>query len=45
MREALIPDPGPQRIFGLASLINCFGGGLVLTAMTLFFTHVVHLST
>ncbi|MBN1171166.1 MAG: MFS transporter [Micromonosporaceae bacterium] len=45
MREALIPDPGAPRILGLASLVNCFGGGLVLTAMTLFFTRVVHLST
>jgi MFS family permease len=45
MREALIPDRGPPRIFGLATLINCFGAGLVLTAMTLFFTRVVHLST
>jgi len=45
MREALIPNPGPQRIFGLATLINTFGLGLVITAMTLFFTRVVHLST
>jgi MFS family permease len=45
MREALIPNPGPQRIFGLAMLINTFGLGLVITAMTLFYTRVVHLST
>jgi MFS family permease len=45
MREALIPDRGPQRILGLATLINSFGLGLVITAMTLFFTRVMHLST
>ena len=45
VHEALIPKPGPQRIFGLATLINTFGLGLVITAMTLFFTRVVHLST
>lgn len=45
MREALIPSRGPQRIFGLATLINTFGLGLVITAMTLFYTRVVHLST
>jgi MFS family permease len=45
IREALIPDRGPQRILGLATLINNFGLGLVMTAMTLFFTRVVHLST
>jgi MFS family permease len=45
VREALIPRPGPQRIFGLAMLINTFGTGLVITAMTLFYTRVVHLST
>lgn len=45
IREALIPDRGPKRIFGLAMLINTFGLGLVITAMTLFYTRVVHLST
>src|SRR5579859_5863353 len=45
IREALIPQPGPPRIFGLATLINTFGLGLVMTAMTLFFTRVVDLST
>jgi hypothetical protein len=45
IREALIPDRGPQRILGLATLINSFGLGLVITAMTLFFTRVMHLST
>jgi MFS family permease len=45
IREALIPNRGPQRIFGLATLINTFGLGLVITAMTLYFTRVVHLST
>jgi hypothetical protein len=45
VHEALIPNRGPQRIFGLAMLINTFGLGLVITAMTLFYTRVVHLST
>jgi MFS family permease len=45
IREALIPDRGPQRIFGLATLVNSFGMGLVMTVMTLYFTRVVHLST
>ncbi len=45
MREALIPKPGPQRVFGLATLINTTGLGLVVTAMTLYFTRVAHLST
>ena len=45
IHEALIPDRGPKRIFGLAMLINTFGLGLVITAMTLFYTRVVHLST
>jgi len=45
IREELIPDRGPQRIFGLATLINTFGNGLVVTAMTIYFTRVVHLST
>jgi MFS family permease len=45
LRTALVPDRGPQRILGLANLINNFGLGLVMTAMTLFFTRVVHLST
>jgi MFS family permease len=45
LREALIPKPGPQRVFGLATLINTTGLGLVVTAMTLYFTRVAHLST
>jgi hypothetical protein len=45
VHEALIPNRGPQRIFGLAMLINTFGLGLVITAMTLFYTRVAHLST
>jgi MFS family permease len=45
LREALMPDRGPQRVLGLATLINNFGLGLVMTAMTLFFSRVLHLST
>jgi hypothetical protein len=45
VREVLIPKAGPQRVFGLATLINTTGLGLVVTAMTLYFTRVAHLST
>jgi hypothetical protein len=45
IREALVPDQGPQRTLGLATLINAFGMGLVITAMALYFTRVIHLST
>lgn len=41
----LVPAPGPQRVYGLAMLVNQFGFGLIFTAMTLYFTRVVHLST
>lgn len=41
----LVPEPGPQRVYGLAMLVNTFGFGLIVTAMTLYFTRVVHLST
>jgi len=45
LRAALIPDRGPQRILGLASFINSFGLGFVMSTMTLYFTRVVHLPT
>jgi MFS family permease len=41
----LIPEPGPKRIFALATFINTFGWGLVWTAMTLYLTREIHLST
>jgi MFS family permease len=45
IREALVPDQGPQRTLGLATLFNAFGMGLVITVMALYFTKVLHLST
>jgi MFS family permease len=45
IREALVPDQGPQRTLGLATLFNAFGMGLVITVMALYFTTVLHLST
>jgi hypothetical protein len=41
----LLPERGHGRIYGLAQFINTFGFGLIMTAMTLYFTRVVHLST
>ena len=45
LREALVPAPGPRRVLGVATFVNNFGLGLVMTAMTLFFTGVTDLST
>jgi hypothetical protein len=42
---SLVPEPGPQRVYGLSMLINTFGFGLILLATTLYATRVVHLST
>jgi predicted MFS family arabinose efflux permease len=42
---ALVPDPGPRRIYGLATLVNTVGFGLIITSSVLYFTRVVHLST
>jgi MFS family permease len=41
---SLIPEPGPRRVYLLATLINTYGTGLVLTTLTLFAVRVVHLS-
>jgi MFS family permease len=41
---SLIPEPGPRRVYLLASFINTFGSGLVLTTLTLYAVRVVHLS-
>jgi hypothetical protein len=41
---SIIPEPGPRRVYLLATLINTFGTGLVLTTLTLFAVRVVHLS-
>ena len=40
---SLIPEPGPRRVYLLATLINTYGTGLVLTTLTLFAVRVVHL--
>ena len=45
MRFALLPEPGPQRVYGLATLVNTFGFGLVVTSLVLYFTRVVHLGS
>ncbi len=42
---SLVPEPGPQRVFALSILVNSFGLGLVLPAMALYGTQVVHLSS
>jgi MFS family permease len=41
---SLIPEPGPRRAYLLASFINLYGTGLVLTMLPLFAIKVVHLS-
>src|SRR6202034_499064 len=41
----LLPEPGPQRVYGLATLVNTFGFGLVVTSLVLYFTRVVHLGS
>ena len=45
MRIPLLPEPGAQRQYGLVTLVNTLGFGLVITSMALYFTRVVHLST
>jgi Major Facilitator Superfamily len=40
----LIPEPGPQRVYVLSSLVGTFGFGLFVFASSLYFTRVVHLS-
>jgi MFS family permease len=41
---SLVPEPGPRRVYLLASFINTYGIGLVLTTLTLYAVRVVHLS-
>lgn len=41
---SIIPEPGPRRVYLLATFINTYGTGLVLTTLTLFAIRVVHLS-
>ena len=45
MRLSLLPEPGPRRVYGLATLVNTFGFGLVVTSLVLYFTRVVHLGS
>jgi MFS family permease len=45
MRISLLPEPGAQRVYGLVTLVNTLGFGLVITSMALYFTRVVHLSS
>ena len=41
---SLVPESRPQRIYLLTTLINTYGIGLILTAMTLYAIKVVHLT-
>ena len=43
--RSLVPEPGPKRLYSLATLINMFGTGLLLVSLPLYFTRVTHLST
>jgi MFS family permease len=42
--SSLVPKSREQRIYMLAALINVYGTGLILTAMTLYAIRVVHLT-
>ena len=41
---SLVPESRTQRIYLLTTLINTYGVGLILTAMTLYAIKVVHLT-
>lgn len=43
--KSFVPEPGPRRVYLIATLVNVTGLGMILTAMTLYGTRVVHLST
>jgi MFS family permease len=43
--RSLVPQPRDQRVYLLATLINIYGTGLIITAMTLYAIRVVHLTT
>lgn len=43
--SSLFPEPGPKRLYSVATLINTFGTGMLLISLPLYFTRVVHLST
>lgn len=42
--SSLVPEPGLKRTYALATIINTFGGGLLMVSMPLYFVRVVHLS-
>jgi MFS family permease len=42
--KSLVPESRTQRVYLLATLINMYGIGLILTAMTLYAIKVVHLT-
>jgi len=42
---SLVPEPGVRRVYAFSNLINSFGFGLILPAMALYGTRVVHLSS
>ena len=45
MRIPLLPEPGARRVYGVTTLVNTFGFGLIVTSMVLYFTRAVHLSS
>src|SRR5579859_4711767 len=42
--SSLVPQARDQRVYLLAAVINVYGTGLIVTAMTLFAIRVVHLT-
>ena len=42
--RSLVPESRTQRVYLLATLINVYGTGLIITAMTLYAIRVVHLT-
>jgi MFS family permease len=45
VRIPLLPEPGARRVYGVTTLVNTLGFGLIVTSMVLYFTRVVHLSS
>ena len=43
--RSVVPESRDQRVYLLVSLINVYGTGLIVTAMTLYAIRVVHLTT
>src|SRR5579862_1336905 len=42
--RSLVPESRDERVYLLAALINIYGTGLIITAMTLYAIKVVHLT-